>query len=342
MEPLTSLSDPSKQGYSYLANADAIIQDLIANNKQAEAQSYYNSIRASINSYKAGDKRAQTTFLGTMAKLEAFHGDVRRQSQEAEKELLETEKQKAERIAQILGKFDVNEKYISDENPVLAEQIKSLSNDPQSVNPFQVARINAALDAMPERMQMKKATVTEELKSKAAYEKQLNAYVAGQRMLDILDQVYDPKTGKTHPGFSGAIGAKGISSIFGLKEKPIAGTDAADAVALVDQIAGNTFLSGFEALKGGGAISNTEGEKAQAAAGRTSRDQTEEGYKKSLEEIRGTILTSMRRLEELGVKPSDGSQPVPLQQNQQGEAPAKRPIDILQSKISPQKNGQRN
>lgn len=342
MEPLTSLSDPSRQGYSYLANADAIIQDLIANNKQAEAQSYYNSIRASINSYKAGDKRAQTTFLGTMAKLEAFHGDVRREIQEAEKESLEAEKEKAERIAQILGKFDVNEKYISDENPVLAEQIKSLSNDPQSANPFQVARINAALDAMPERRQIKQATVTEELKIKAANEKQLNAYAAGQQMLDILDQVYDPKTGKTHPGFSGAIGAKGISSLFGLKQKPIAGTDAADAVALVDQIAGKTFLSGFEALKGGGAISNTEGEKAQAAAGRTSRDQTEEGFKKGLDEIRETILKSMGRLEELGVNTSDGSQSAPMQQNQQVETPSDRPIDVLKGKLSPQKNGRRN
>ena len=331
MEPLTSLSDPSRQGYSYLANADAIIQDLIANNKQAEAQSYYNSIRASINSYKAGDKRAQTTFLGTMAKLESFHGDVRREIQQAEKESLEAEKQKAEGIAQILGKFDVNEKYISDENPALAEQIKSLSNDPQSANPFQVARINAALDAMPERRQ---ATVTEELEIKAANEKQLNAYAAGQEMLDILDQVYDPKTGKVHPGFSGAVGAKGISSLFGLKQKPVAGTDAADAVALIDQIAGKTFLSGFEKLKGGGTISNTEGEKAQAAAARTSRDQTEEGFKKGLDEIRETILKSMRRLEELGVNTSDGSQSAPMQQNQQVETPSDRPIDILKGKLS--------
>jgi hypothetical protein len=178
------------------------------------------------------------------------------------------------------------------------------------------------------------ATVTEELKLKAANEKQLNAYAAGQSMLDILDQVYDPKTGKVHPGFSGSVGAKGISSLFGLKQKPVGGTDAADAVALIDQIAGKTFLSGFEALKGGGAISNTEGEKAQAAAGRTSRDQTEEGFKKGLDEIRETILKSMRRLEELGINTSDGSQSAPMQQNQQVETPSDRPIDILKGKLS--------
>jgi hypothetical protein len=68
---------------------------------------------------------------------------------------------------------------------------------------------------------------------------------------------------KPHPGFTNAVGATWLP---GLRFVP--GTDEAGFMARYDQIKDASFLEAFEALKGGGAITEKEGTKATSAINR--------------------------------------------------------------------------
>jgi hypothetical protein len=63
-----------------------------------------------------------------------------------------------------------------------------------------------------------------------------------------------------HPGFETNVGVPGITGILQLP-----GTDARNWRAKYNQLTGETFLSAFNSLKGGGAISDREGEAATQA-----------------------------------------------------------------------------
>lgn len=117
-----------------------------------------------------------------------------------------------------------------------------------------------------------------------------------QLALDVVDQmvgkqeVRDAK-GKIiqaatapHPGFQDAVGA---TYLPGARFVP--GTQAASFQALQNQVEGTAFLSAFEALKGGGAISEKEGEKATAARMRMTLAQNENEYIKAAREFQDIV-----------------------------------------------------
>ena len=111
-----------------------------------------------------------------------------------------------------------------------------------------------------------------------------------QNNFDLLDKL------KNHPGLSSVVGFKGISSVFGLKDKPFAGSEGADALAIIDQISGSVFLEAFQELKGGGHITEIEGEKAEKAIARIgNRDQSEEGFIEAIEELRVIMRKGLER-----------------------------------------------
>lgn len=91
-----------------------------------------------------------------------------------------------------------------------------------------------------------------------------------------------------HPGREYATG---LSSMLPV----LAGTDAADFMAVLDQIKGQTFLQGFQSLKGGGAITEVEGQKATQAIARLERAQTEKEFLQSLQDLRGIVSTGLER-----------------------------------------------
>jgi hypothetical protein len=86
----------------------------------------------------------------------------------------------------------------------------------------------------------------------------------------------------SHPGRSFITGGTSIVPI-------IPGTKGADADALAKQIQGQTFLQAFNMLKGGGAITETEGAKAEAAIGRMSRSQSDDAYVEALNDLKGVL-----------------------------------------------------
>jgi hypothetical protein len=122
-----------------------------------------------------------------------------------------------------------------------------------------------------------------------------------QLALDVVDQMVGKqevrdKNGKLiqaatkpHPGFQDAVGA---TYLPGARFVP--GTNAASFQALQNQVEGTAFLSAFEALKGGGAISEKEGEKATAARMRMTLAQNEQEYIKAAREFQDIVRTGVQ------------------------------------------------
>jgi len=92
--------------------------------------------------------------------------------------------------------------------------------------------------------------------------------------------VYGEK--KPHPGFERAVG-------FGLPLRFIPGTNESDFQSRFDQVKGESFLQVFETLKGGGSITNIEGEKGTAAINRMNLAQSEKEFVQAANDLKDII-----------------------------------------------------
>lgn len=107
----------------------------------------------------------------------------------------------------------------------------------------------------------------------------------------------------THPGLNAAVGAGGFGTL-GIPgvAKYVPGTDAADFKARLDEVLGGAFMEAFNTLKGGGQITEKEGEKATAAITRMSTSQSEAEFKKAAKEFQSVIKSGIDQSEKrLGV-----------------------------------------
>lgn len=87
--------------------------------------------------------------------------------------------------------------------------------------------------------------------------------------------------------------------------------------ARMDQLTGKAFLQAFESLKGGGQITQIEGEKATAAMARLKAAQSEPEYREALKDFRGSVY---RMAEMSGVQLPDPAQPDGGQASEPDEA----------------------
>ena len=128
------------------------------------------------------------------------------------------------------------------------------------------------------------------------------------QMTNLIDMTLN------HPGLSSAVGWQGM-----IPDSVIpAGTEAANFMSVLDQLKGKAFLEAFESLKGGGAITEREGEAATKAMARLSRAQSEDAFKQSLNEFKGVLNSALERARsKAGVQSQDSQQP-----QQQGTEPA--------------------
>lgn len=99
----------------------------------------------------------------------------------------------------------------------------------------------------------------------------------------------------SHPGFKTVVGAKGPTGAIATAGLPIPGTDAADFLALRDQLLGKQFMQAYQTLKGGGQITEVEGKKATDAISRMSTAQSEAAFKEAANEFKGVIRAGMMR-----------------------------------------------
>jgi len=127
----------------------------------------------------------------------------------------------------------------------------------------------------------------------------------------IVDGKYLP--GKEHAGLENFVGFRspfGGAALMNLPfgpEKPIGGTNAADFEAKLGQVQGKLFLQAFETLKGGGQITEVEGEKATSALANLSASQSEEQFRAALLEFRyevGELVKLARKRSGMDKTPS--------------------------------------
>lgn len=90
-------------------------------------------------------------------------------------------------------------------------------------------------------------------------------------------------------GFSGAVGAKGLSSFFGLKGSPVAGTKAADFKNQFEQVINSTVLPNLDILRGLGRVTQKEFDTLKSAVTALSLSSSEDEFKKNLNLIQAKI-----------------------------------------------------
>ncbi|HDS1649002.1 TPA: hypothetical protein QEL68_000698 [Stenotrophomonas maltophilia] len=112
-----------------------------------------------------------------------------------------------------------------------------------------------------------------------------------------------------HPGLATAVGASGRAD----PRNYIPGTDATDFRVLLDQIKGGTFLQAFQSLKGGGAITEVEGTKAEQAIARLNRDQSEAAFRQSLQDLRDVAQAAITRAQTKAQAAGGSPAPMPAQ-----------------------------
>lgn len=106
-----------------------------------------------------------------------------------------------------------------------------------------------------------------------------------EQMLSSIEKVI------SHPGRAWATGASGMLPT-------VPGSQSADFVAELEQLQGQAFLQAFQSLKGGGAITEIEGKKAEQAIANLTRTRSEEGFLQALNELKEVISTGVQRARE--------------------------------------------
>jgi hypothetical protein len=110
------------------------------------------------------------------------------------------------------------------------------------------------------------------------------------RAIDQMIGKRDSKTGKllpgekVHPGFKDAVGATWLPGL-----RFVDGTDAASFMSRFNQSKGKSFLEAFESLKGGGAITQPEGEKATDAINRMSIATSEDEFIRAAMDLQDVV-----------------------------------------------------
>jgi hypothetical protein len=147
--------------------------------------------------------------------------------------------------------------------------------------------------------------VTKDVAGEAA-QKQIGE-AAGQAVVDLPRQVGNAsealkviKQLREHPGRAFATGGSAVVP-------GIPGTQQRDFIAILNQAKGKAFLEAFNSLKGGGAITEKEGEKATEAIARLDRAQTEEGFLTSLKDLEEVVNAGLARAKQ---KAGTGAAPV--------------------------------
>ena len=132
-----------------------------------------------------------------------------------------------------------------------------------------------------------------------------DSYLSAMDTIQLISDI------ESHSGFSDYVGAKGISSGFGLFDDPVGGTEAAGVAGMVDTLSSQSFLNSVSQMKGMGALSNSEGKKLASSMSSLDPSMPEADFKKSLSVIRNItnrgINKAKRIMKSQGVDITDNS-----------------------------------
>jgi hypothetical protein len=127
-----------------------------------------------------------------------------------------------------------------------------------------------------------------------------------------------------------------IGSIQG-RLPSITSDEGADAIALIDTLGSQSFLSQLPSMKGLGALSEKEGDKLQSALTNLSRTQSEEQFKYNLKEAQRLMLKARQNLSEKTGVPLGAPDRPNAPKTSQGFAPT-APGAAQTAPATPQKN----
>lgn len=108
-----------------------------------------------------------------------------------------------------------------------------------------------------------------------------------------------------HPGLKDAVGFASYNPLTMVR-----GTDRANFDTVRQQLEGQAFLQAFESLKGGGVITNIEGEKATQAIARLGTSQDSQSYRMALNDLKTVIDTGLSRARDKARLPAPERQQV--------------------------------
>lgn len=109
-----------------------------------------------------------------------------------------------------------------------------------------------------------------------------------------------------HPGFSSYVGATLTPGMRFLE-----GSDAASYEVRQKQIEGQAFLEAFRSLKGGGSITEKEGEKATAAITRMNKASSEKEYIQAARELQQILRTGVENAKKKAARGTVSGGPLP-------------------------------
>lgn len=110
-----------------------------------------------------------------------------------------------------------------------------------------------------------------------------------QLALDTIDKALSDK-----PGMEATTG--GMLGMTGRQSATLPlSADQRRYQPIVDQLKGQTFLTAFQQLRGGGAITEVEGTKGEAAIARLNQAQDTKDFEAALKELRAIVATGLER-----------------------------------------------
>ena len=120
--------------------------------------------------------------------------------------------------------------------------------------------------------------------------------IAGSSVAQEVQQAVDTAS-STLQVIDEALAHKGLSAAVGPLDArtPTFLPDATAFEAYHNQIKGKAFLQAFESLKGGGQITEIEGQKAEEAIARLDLAQSEDDYKRALKDLRDIVELGLLR-----------------------------------------------
>ena len=187
---------------------------------------------------------------------------------------------------------EINDPKNSPANRAAAQrELTQTQIDLQRIRPTQGAQ-SGAFAAAPSALETAKAKAQETAMVEQAKADVMSTQGRMSAINSANDAIAVVDKALTHPGLGTATGLSGTID----PRNYIPGTNAKDFRAVHDQLAGKAFLTAFESLKGGGAISEKEGEKAQQAIARMSLTQSEKEYKQALNDYKEVIQKGAARL----------------------------------------------
>ena len=126
--------------------------------------------------------------------------------------------------------------------------------------------------------------------NREAFTKQITNYTTASRLINEISS--DPNLANVTGKIQGLINADTPAGLLAFDGEQI------NLIKTIDNLQNSVFLEAFQSLKGGGQITELEGEKAQAAIVNLSRQRTTKGFLKALQDYQSVLDIGISRAKE--------------------------------------------